>query len=73
VTGVLIAYLDKNYVRYSPGSFINFPPKYKNRLYKSIVKFMSSVFLQQARDVKSQYGTSTFAAFDQKLHLQSHC
>lgn len=50
--GVVIAHLDKNFVRYSPGSFINFPPKYKNRLYKAIVRFMSSMFIHQTSQVK---------------------
>ena len=44
----VVAELDRNSVRYHPGSFINFPAKVKNRLYKTLVKFQSSMFLIQA-------------------------
>lgn len=34
------------------GTFVNFPGKCKNRLYKSIVRFMSTMFILQAANNK---------------------
>ena len=46
----VVADLDRNLVRYAPGAFINFPVKCKQRLYKAIVRYQSSMFLLQAGD-----------------------
>ncbi len=49
--GVVIAHLDRNWVKYSPGAFINFPMRFRLRLRHPMVKFVSTSFVQSMASV----------------------
>lgn len=43
----VVAYLDRNQIRFRAGTLMPFPFRFKNKLYKTVVKFMTSMFLLQ--------------------------